>query len=124
LLVSIDDATSKLMRLRFVPSESAESYFQALRGYRQSHGFPVAFYSDKHSVFRVLRRDAKGGQGMTQFGVVPIEGWVLLAVQHLRTLVADVAYFDPPDRLSLIVEIRLSSGGPESNPAICGVRAY
>ena len=28
----------------------------------------MAFYSDKHSVFRVLRRDAKGGQGMTQFG--------------------------------------------------------
>src|SRR5580704_11033641 len=68
LLVFIDDATSKLMQLRFVPSESTDSYFQALRGYLQSHGCPVAFYSDKHSVFRVLRRDAKGGQGMTQFG--------------------------------------------------------
>src|SRR3984885_12419840 len=68
LLVFIDDATGKLMQLRFVPSESTDSYFQALRGYLQSHGCPVAFYSDKHSVFRVLRRDAKGGQGMTQFG--------------------------------------------------------
>ena len=68
LLVFIDDATSKLMQLRFVPSESTESYFQALCGYLQGHGCPVAFYSDKHSVFRVLRRDAKGGQGMTQFG--------------------------------------------------------
>jgi len=68
LLVFIDDATSKLMQLRFVPSESTDSYFQALRGYLQSHGCPVAFYSDKHSVFRVLRRDPKGGQGMTQFG--------------------------------------------------------
>src|SRR6202012_3919964 len=68
LLVFIDDATSKLMQLRFVPSESTDSYFQALRGYLQSHGCPVAFYSDQHSVFRVLRRDAKGGQGMTQFG--------------------------------------------------------
>jgi hypothetical protein len=28
----------------------------------------VAFYSDKHSVFRVAKKDAKGGQGMTQFG--------------------------------------------------------
>src|ERR1700722_10209019 len=68
LLVFIDDATSKLMQLRFVPSESTDSYFKALRAYLEEHGRPVAFYSDKHSVFRVLRRDAKGVQGMTQFG--------------------------------------------------------
>ena len=47
LLVFIDDATSKLMQLRFVPSESTSSYFEALQGYLQSHGCPVAFYSDK-----------------------------------------------------------------------------
>ena len=56
------------MRLRFVPSESTESYFEALRGYLEAHDCPVAFYSDKHSVFRVVRQDTKGGQGMTQFG--------------------------------------------------------
>jgi hypothetical protein len=28
----------------------------------------VAFYSDKHTVFRVNKPDAKGGSGMTQFG--------------------------------------------------------
>ena len=33
LLVFIDDATSKLMQLRFVPSESTASYFEALRLY-------------------------------------------------------------------------------------------
>ncbi len=68
LLVFVDDATSKLMQLRFVPSESTESYFAALRGYLNEHGCPVASYSDKHSVFRVVRQDTKGGQGMTQFG--------------------------------------------------------
>ena len=31
LLVFIDDATSKLMQLRFVPSESTDSYFEALQ---------------------------------------------------------------------------------------------
>ncbi len=67
LLVFIDDATSRLMQLRFVPSESTSSYFEALQGYLESHGCPVAFYSDKHSVFR-MNRDAAGGQGMTQFG--------------------------------------------------------
>ena len=68
LLVFIDDATSKLMQLRFVPSESTDSYFEGLRGYLDAHGCPVAFYSDKHSVFRATRQEAKGGQGMTQFG--------------------------------------------------------
>lgn len=68
LLVFIDDATGKLMQLRFVRSESAFSYFEALELYLKVHGRPVAFYSDKHSVFRVAKKDAKGGQGMTQFG--------------------------------------------------------
>ena len=56
------------MELRFVPSESAFTYFEALKGYLETHGRPIAFYSDRHSIFRVPRKDAKGGQGMTQFG--------------------------------------------------------
>lgn len=68
LLVFIDDATGKLMQLRFVRSESAFTYFEALELYLKRHGAPIAFYSDKHSVFRVAKKDAKGGQGVTQFG--------------------------------------------------------
>lgn len=68
LLVFIDDATGRLMQLRFVSSESTASYFDTLRGYLETHGCPVAFYSDKHTVFRVSKPEAKGGQGMTQFG--------------------------------------------------------
>ncbi len=68
LLVFIDDATSTLMELRFVPSESTFSYFEALESYLHTHGRPVAFYSDKQTVFRVAKEDAKGGAGMTQFG--------------------------------------------------------
>lgn len=68
LLVFVDDATGRLMQLRFVRSESAFTYFEALELYLKRHGAPVAFYSDKHSVFRVAKKNAKGGQGMTQFG--------------------------------------------------------
>jgi Winged helix-turn helix len=67
LLAYVDDATSRLMELRFVPSESAFSYFQATRTYVEAHGKPVAFYSDKHGIFRVNRRDATGEE-LTQFG--------------------------------------------------------
>ncbi|MGQ7480647.1 ISNCY family transposase, partial [Streptococcus suis] len=49
-------------------SESAFTYFEALELYLDTYGRPIAFYSDKHSVFRVAKTEAKGGQGMTQFG--------------------------------------------------------
>lgn len=68
LLVFVDDATGQLMQLRFVRSESTFTYFEALELYLKDHGAPIAFYSDKHTVFRVPRKDARGGQGMTQFG--------------------------------------------------------
>jgi transposase len=68
LLAFVDDATSRLMHLRFVPSESAFAYMAATRAYIEAHGKPVAFYSDKHGVFRVNRPDAARGDGMTQFG--------------------------------------------------------
>ena len=68
LLVYIDDATSRLMYLRFVPSESTFDYFRATQEYIKAYGKPVAFYSDKHGVFRVNASGAVGGDGMTQFG--------------------------------------------------------
>ena len=55
LLAFVDDATSRLMHLRFVASESAFDYFRATRSYLETHGKPVAFYSDKHSILRVAQ---------------------------------------------------------------------
>jgi hypothetical protein len=68
LLVFVDDATSRLMHLQFVESESTFAYFHASRAYLEAWGKPVAFYSDKHGVFRVNHPGALGGDGMTQFG--------------------------------------------------------
>lgn len=67
LLVYIDDATSELMHLKMVESESTFSYMEATREYIERHGKPVAFYSDKHTVFRNAKATAKG-DGMTHFG--------------------------------------------------------
>jgi transposase len=68
LLVFVDDATSRLMHLQFVESESTFAYFHAARAYLEVWGKPIAFYSDKHGVFRVNHPGALGGDGMTQFG--------------------------------------------------------
>src|SRR6201992_72638 len=67
LLVFVDDATSRLMHLQFVESESTFAYFQAARAYLEAWGKPIALYSDKHGVFRVNHPGALGGDGMTQF---------------------------------------------------------
>ncbi|MBF6990861.1 ISNCY family transposase [Cupriavidus sp. IK-TO18] len=67
LLVYVDDATSRIMELRFTHSESTFTYFAATRAYLERHGKPVAFYSDKASVFRVNKKGATSGDGHTQF---------------------------------------------------------
>ncbi|WP_261082641.1 ISNCY family transposase, partial [Serratia entomophila] len=69
LLVYIDDATGRLMHLRFCETESAFDYMLATREYIDKHGKPVAFYSDKHAVFRVSQAETRR-TGTTQFGRV------------------------------------------------------
>lgn len=68
LLVFIDDATGRLGELHFTEQESFYSYGEAARRYFARHGKPVAFYSDKHGIFRVNIKNALSGSGMTQFG--------------------------------------------------------
>jgi len=65
--VYVDDATSRLMTLHFTATESTFSYFEATRAYIERYGKPVAFYSDKYSVFR--KTAASGtGDSVTHFG--------------------------------------------------------
>jgi len=69
LLVYIDDATGQLLELWFVPDETFFAYCEASRHYFERYGKPVAFYSDKHGIFRVNQEQTTGlGSGLTQFG--------------------------------------------------------
>ncbi len=68
LLVYIDDATGQLLELWFVPDETFFGYCEASRHYFERYGKPVAFYSDKHGIFRVNQVQTIGlGSGLTQF---------------------------------------------------------
>jgi transposase len=51
LLVFIDDCTGALRYARFVTAETSRAYLDALHAYVHSYGRPVAFYSDRHSIF-------------------------------------------------------------------------
>ena len=68
LLVYVDDATSKLMHLQFVSSESMHTYFLSTKAYISKHGRPLAFYSDKLSVFRNNGYKEANAIKSTQFG--------------------------------------------------------
>ncbi|MBA8910930.1 ISNCY family transposase [Aminobacter ciceronei] len=69
LLVYIDDATGKLLHLRFATSENTFDYLHATKAYLQQWGKPIAFYSDKHGIFRSTHASEKDRtSGLTQFG--------------------------------------------------------
>src|ERR1700681_1833401 len=67
LLVFIDDATSRLTQLRFVPQECTLGYLQALHGHIRQHGLPMTLYSDRHGIFRINKGDARD-DAVSQFG--------------------------------------------------------
>jgi transposase len=69
LLVFIDDATGQLLELWFAPAETFFAYCEATRHYLERYGKPLAFYSDKHGIFRVNQPRPLGlSTGLTQFG--------------------------------------------------------
>ncbi len=73
VLVFVDDATSQLLKLHFTYSESTFSYFEATRAYLEQHGKPLAFYSDRATVFSANQKNATTGDGYTQYGRVLYE---------------------------------------------------
>ena len=50
--------------------ESCKAYLETLRDHVLTHGSPLAFYSDRHGIFRVNAKDAESGDGKTEFGRV------------------------------------------------------
>lgn len=66
LLVLIDDATSCLLALKFVPWESVFAYFDFLKGYLKVYGRPLSLYTDRHAIFETTRKNEKNYKD-TQF---------------------------------------------------------
>ena len=67
LIVFIDDATSRLTSLQFFPTETTKAYMDVLKNHMAHYGRPVSLYSDRHGIFRVNQKEAKTGDGHTQF---------------------------------------------------------
>ena len=67
LLLFVDDATSAAVAARFVDRENYFAYGDLCKSYFRAAGTPIAFYSDKFSVFRVNSRAGVHKQAITQF---------------------------------------------------------
>ena len=83
LIVFIDDATSKIMLMRFCRTETSEDFLKMLRIYIERYGRPRALYSDKHSIFRVTRKELhEEGKWTTRFHEVLKELNIELICAH------------------------------------------
>jgi hypothetical protein len=67
LLLFVDDATSAVLAAEFVEHESFFAYAHLCKSYFRTTGLPVAFYSDKFSVFRINSPSRIHTQAITQF---------------------------------------------------------
>ena len=76
LIVFIDDATSRLTALRFASVESCKAYLATLREHVLTHGSPLAFYADRHGIFRSTPRTPKVAMARPSL-VVLSSGWGL-----------------------------------------------
>ena len=107
LLVYIDDATGRLGHLQFVPAETTWTYMAATQAYIEVHGKPVAFYSDKFSVFRVTAPQACSGTGLTQYGRALQELGIELICAHSPQAKGRVERANQTLQDRLVKELRL-----------------
>jgi transposase len=75
LIGAIDDATSEVPYAYFQSQENTAGYIRMLREITRSHGIPLAFYHDQHSIFEIsedklptLAEQLAGKKPQTQLG--------------------------------------------------------
>jgi transposase len=79
LIAFIDDATGEVLGARFSPTETTQAYFEVLHKHVQTHGIPLALYSDRHSIF--TKHDPEDGsptqfeRALLQLGIEPIRAY-------------------------------------------------
>lgn len=55
LLVMIDDASSKIIYMRFEVTETTFGYMRCIEKHLKKYGRALAYYSDRHSIFKTTR---------------------------------------------------------------------
>jgi hypothetical protein len=66
LILFVDDATSSVLYAHLEPVETTEAYFRGMDSQIKTYGIPLAYYSDRHMIFRVSNAK-KMDINLTQF---------------------------------------------------------
>ena len=104
LIVFIDDATSRIVSLRFEETETTAAYFKAAKTYVTQYGLPMAFYSDKHGIFRVNMPNC---DSETQFGRAARELGIEIICAHSPQAKGRVERSNQTFQDRLVKEMRL-----------------
>jgi transposase len=83
LIAMIDDATSRLYA-RFVRSDSSEENLRTLWEYLERYGRPLAFYTDRASLFQTTVKSKRGQQREDQEGVEMAPTQIGRALRELK----------------------------------------
>lgn len=75
LLGAVDDATSKIVHLRFWPTECQAGYITMAREVTQAFGIPMSFYHDRHTILvsplgPTIEDELAGREPMSQFQAI------------------------------------------------------
>lgn len=108
LLVFIDDATSKIIGLHFDEAETTLGYMALVERHLKIYGRPLAYYSDKHSIFKTTREHCVDGRFQdTQFNRALRELSIELICAHSSQAKGHVERANQTLQDRLVKELRL-----------------
>lgn len=107
LISFVDDATGRTYG-RFFKSETTRAYMITARAYFSKYGRPLAFYSDKHSIFRINKPGCLKKELITQFGRACKELGIDIICAHSPQAKGRVERNNQTQQDRLVKELRLA----------------
>jgi len=108
MLLAIDDATGTVPYALFREQEDTLGYFELLRGIINRCGIPLGVYTDRDSVFHVVRGASNGFGSLTQFGRALRELGITHVIAHSPEAKGRVERANGTFQDRLVSELRLS----------------
>ncbi len=108
MFLAIDDATGTVPYALFREQEDTIGYFELLKAIINRCGIPLGVYTDRDSVFHVVRGACNGGGSLTQFGRALRELGITHVMAHSPEAKGRVERANGTFQDRLVAELRLS----------------
>jgi hypothetical protein len=108
LFMAIDDATGTVPYALFREQEDTRGYFELLKVIIKRYGIPLGVYTDRDSIFHVMRGSSNGSGSLTQFGRALRELGITHVLAHSPEAKGRVERANGTLQDRLVAELRLS----------------